>query len=266
MFILRTRIGPSAIHGSGVFAQEPAAPGQVVWRYDPIFDRLFTQTQLDAAQPAIRQFLQMYAYPAIDFDGAWLLAGDDARFLNHSNVPNTVERRFESLAAVPIAVGDEITCDYGAFCMDWNPAELGELLGDRRTTPHCNLYTRIGRATHGVGVIAIRDIPPGTELFMGDYGATVRIPVDEVEAIEDPEIRRMYLDFCPEERAAFIAPADFNQLTMGWHVNHSDSPNVAVGPGMKFISSRLIPRGEELTTDYASYSESAKRLMASWRS
>jgi hypothetical protein len=266
MFLIQTRVGPSAIHGNGVFAQEAAAAGQIIWRYDPTFDHLFSQSEFDAAQPAVRQFLAMYAYPAIDFAGSWVLPGDHARFLNHSNCPNTVERPFESLAAVPINVGDEITCGYGAFCVDWNPAELGERSGNRVLKPHANLYTRIGRAAYGVGVIAIRDIPPGTELFMGDHGATVRIAVAEVEAIEDPEIRRMYFDFCPEEQGALIAPVEFNLLTMGWHLNHSAKPNVAVGPGMKFSSSRLILQGEELTTDYASYSESAKRLISTWKS
>jgi SET domain-containing protein len=264
MFLIRTRVGPSAIHGNGVFAQEPAAVGQVIWRYDPFFDRLISQAEFNSAQPAIRQYLQMYAYLTIEFPGMWLLSGDDARFLNHSNLPNTVERPFETLARIPIAVGDEITCDYSAFCANWDPAELGETFLDRPAAPHSNLYTRIGRASHGVGVVAIRDIPPGTELFMGDYGATVRIPIAEVEAIEDPEIRRMYFDFCPEEKAAFIAPADFNQLTMGWHLNHSDAPNVKVEPGMRFVCSRLIRKGEELTTDYAAYSDSAKRLIANW--
>ncbi len=38
---------------------------------------------------------------------------------NFSSV-ETEERPFLSLASKPIAVGDEITCDYGAFCAGWS--------------------------------------------------------------------------------------------------------------------------------------------------
>ena len=261
MLLIKTRVGTSSIHGNGVFADEAVAVGQPVWRFDPKFDRTFPQGDFDEALPAIRDFLAMYAYRSVDLGGDWLLSGDHARFLNHSDAPNTVELPFESRASRPIAPGDEITCDYGAFCEDWDRAEVGGL----PALPHDGLYTRIGRSRHGIGVIAIRDIAPGVEPFAGDYGATVRIPAATVDAIEDDEIKRMYLDFCPLHNGAFIAPANFNQLTIGWHVNHSDRPNLKVDDQMRFIASALIAKGEELTTDYATYSESAKAMIATWK-
>jgi SET domain-containing protein len=51
--------------------------------------------------------------------GQLVLSGDHARFLNHSDDPNTQARPFLSIARRSIASGDEITCDYGAFCVDW---------------------------------------------------------------------------------------------------------------------------------------------------
>jgi hypothetical protein len=264
MFLIRTRVGPSSIHGNGVFAMEAATVGQTIWRYDPVYDPAFSQAQFDAAPPATQAFLEMYAYRAIDLAGAWVLSGDHARFLNHSDRPNTTEVPFESRAAAPIAAGDEITCDYGAFCAGWSATELGPSVKASPPAPHRDLYTRIGRGVQGVGVIAIRDIPSGTVLFVGDEGATVRVPVAEVEAIEDAAVRQMYFDFCPEKDGAFVAPANFNQLTIGWHVNHSDVPNVAVADGLRFVTKRLIYAGEELTTDYATYSQSARRFIPTW--
>jgi hypothetical protein len=136
------------------------------------------------------------------------------------------------------------------------------LVTDVKTTssqnlPHYNLYTRIKVSANGVGVFAIRDIPEGTPLFAGDVGETVAIPVFEVEAIADEEVRRMYTDFCPVINGCFVAPKDFNQITMEWYLNHSDEPNVAALKDLRFIASRFIPKGEELLSDYTTYSAHA---------
>ncbi|RYB02565.1 SET domain-containing protein [Lichenibacterium ramalinae] len=119
MFLIRTRLGPSPIHGVGVFALEAVPAGTVVWRYDAAFDRIVTPTERDGAPRAFRAHLDAYAYPSADLGGATLLCCDHAKFLNHSDHPNTAERPFMSVAARPIAVGEEITCDYGTFCVGW---------------------------------------------------------------------------------------------------------------------------------------------------
>ena len=130
--------------------------------------------------------------------------------------------------------------------------------------PHRNLYTRIKPSTKGVGVFAIRDIPKDTELFVGDIGNIVRVSVADVEKIEDLEVRRMYFDFCPVVDGYFVAPNDFNQITMGWYLNHSDNPNVSVRPEMQFFTSRFVEIGEELTADYTTYSEHAAKYAPAW--
>jgi SET domain-containing protein len=55
----------------------------------------------------------------------------------------------------------------------------------------------------------------------------------------------------------FVAPKDFNQITMEWYLNHSDEPNVAALKDLRFIASRFIPKGEELLSDYTTYSAHA---------
>ena len=120
MFLIATRVAPSTIHGLGVFACEPVAAGAVVWRYHPGFDRTLSDADVEAAPEAVRAFLETYAYRAVQLDGALVLSGDHARFLNHSDHPNTEEGPLLSRARRAIAVGEEITCDYGAFCTDWS--------------------------------------------------------------------------------------------------------------------------------------------------
>ena len=117
--LIRTRVGPSGIHGVGVFACEAAAAGVAVWRFEPAFDRIVEEAEITDAPAAFRDFLAMYAYRALDLGSRWGLPCDHARFLNHSHDPNTEERPMLSLARRPIAVGDEITCDYGSFCAGW---------------------------------------------------------------------------------------------------------------------------------------------------
>ena len=138
------------------------------------------------------------------------------------------------------------------------PTSTGEHL------PHRHLYTRIKASHNGVGVFAIRDIPEGTLLFVGDIGETVAVSVSEVEAIADVEIRQVYIDFCPVIDGCFLAPVDFNQITMGWYLNHSAEPNVRVLPNLQFVSSRFIPRGEEVRADYTTYSNHALSYVRTW--
>ena len=132
--------------------------------------------------------------------------------------------------------------------------------------PHRNLYTRLKACAHGVGVFAIRDIPAGLRLFGGESGAIVRVPRAVVDRIADTELRRMYFDFCPSVNDVFIAPADFNLLTMEWYLNHSANPNVVADHNMRFSACRSIAVGEELTTDYASFSDHSPALVSQWNS
>ena len=159
-------------------------------------------------------------------------------------------------------------CDYGAFCTDGLGFEEKSsqipAWEDVSGLPHSNLYTRIKTSPSGVGVFAIRDIPQGTRLFVGDRGETVLIPKGIVAEISDPEIRRIYEDFCPMLDQNFVAPADFNRLTMGWYLNHSERPNVSAIDGLEFVAARLILAGEELTANYTNYSEDAAVRMQNW--
>jgi hypothetical protein len=131
--------------------------------------------------------------------------------------------------------------------------------------PHQNLYTRLKACSKGIGVFAIREIPKATRLFVGDVGETVHVLVSEVDRLEDAELRRMYYDFCPVKDRCFIAPIDFNQMAMGWYLNHSDDPNVKVDDRLQFFTSRLITIGDEVTADYTTYSQHASKHIRSWK-
>lgn len=50
-------------------------------------------------------------------------------------------------------------------------------------------------------------------------------------------------------------PTNFNNLTVGWYLNHSDTSNVRCDEDYNFISNRLIKKREELTVDYTTYDD-----------
>ena len=118
MFTVPTRLGPSAIHGLGVFARENVPAGATVWAETPWSLRRFTPEEVEAAPPHIQDYLRCYAYL---YEGQWLLCLDDSRFMNHADDDATVVELpgGPSVAARDIAAGEELTCDYRAFDGHW---------------------------------------------------------------------------------------------------------------------------------------------------
>ena len=110
--LVRCRTGPSPLNGLGVFAEEPIAASQPVWRLDPELDRLIAPVAISTLPGAQQEFLNRYAYRDHQRDQL-VLCGDDARFMNHSPTPNVSEVRDAACVALhDIAAGEELTCDY----------------------------------------------------------------------------------------------------------------------------------------------------------
>jgi len=116
MLLVRTRIGPSAIHGTGLFAVDPIARGTAVWRFTPGFDLDLDPVLIDAQPQHTREMLQHYGY--VDpRRNRYVLCCDDARFINHSDTPNLRPQFGEDPHGVDVAIRDidaneEITIDY----------------------------------------------------------------------------------------------------------------------------------------------------------
>lgn len=123
MLLVKTKIGPSSVHGTGIFADEFIPRGTRIWEYnegvDSRFDESFLQTLPGIAQKQMLNYT--YKNPRT---GLYVLCGDDARFFNHSETPNTEDIEFDgglvqgegvTVAARDIHPGEEIVSNYRSF-------------------------------------------------------------------------------------------------------------------------------------------------------
>jgi SET domain-containing protein len=123
MLLIKTRLGPSQIHGIGLFADEFIAAGAVTWSFLPGFDLRFPESILEQLSEPVREQFSRYSYRDPK-SGLYEFCSDDARFFNHSDTPNTGSIQEASgeeidLALRDIEPGEELTCDYRTFDDEW---------------------------------------------------------------------------------------------------------------------------------------------------
>lgn len=132
MILIPTRVGPSPIHGCGLFAAEFIPGGRPIWRFLPGFDHEFTPGQWAALPEPARGHTRHFCFVRPG-DLHVILSGDHACFINHDASPNTgaspvapggASTEVITVARRDIAAGEEITCDYWAYDAD-TPWKLG---------------------------------------------------------------------------------------------------------------------------------------------
>jgi len=119
MLLVPTRLAPSAIHGFGVFAAQPIQKATPVWRFAKGLDMEF-DADIVATLPAhVQTFFSQYGY--LDRNAQRIiLCFDDARFVNHSGMPNVATDYAQDAYGVDVALrdiaaGEELTMDYANF-------------------------------------------------------------------------------------------------------------------------------------------------------
>ncbi|MGO9546249.1 MAG: SET domain-containing protein [Rhodomicrobium sp.] len=120
MLVVNTILAPSKIEGLGLFAGQYIPKGTVVWKFVPGVDALLDASEIESLPEVTRDICRRYAY--LDHTHKkYVLCGDDARFENHSENPNTAGVYPEGepfgidVATRDIQEGEEITCDYRTF-------------------------------------------------------------------------------------------------------------------------------------------------------
>lgn len=114
MLLVNASAGESQIHGTGLIANQLIAAGTVVWILKCGFDVIMTKETLDDLPPVVQEQIRRYVYVDIS-TGNYILCSDDAKYMNHSDKPNTKTEGDRTWAICDIQPGEELTADYREF-------------------------------------------------------------------------------------------------------------------------------------------------------
>jgi len=128
-----------------------------------------------------------------------------------------------------------------------------------------DIYCRIGVSkVHGVGVIAIKDIPKGTMPFATlskEKDKIINLSKNDIKDIH-PNVRKILTDFFGDKKRDDYDVYAYgpNYINISFYMNHSDKPNIDViedtgSNYYSFITNRKIKKGEELFINYNEYSK-----------
>jgi len=119
-------------------------------------------------------------------------------------------------------------------------------------TAKTQTWTRIKPSSlHGVGVFAIKRIPPDTNIFpeCEDFFSAESVShLDEL----DPAVQKMCKDYFYHDETQIFLPWNrtLNQINISFLLNYSDNPNCLHHPDGMIYSLRWIEIDEELTHSY----------------
>jgi SET domain-containing protein len=114
MFLIPTYLAPSRIHGTGVFTPEPIKAGTLIWKFNAATDWKIKPAEMERFPEPYRSRLFVYCY--IDTEGLYVLCGDNAKFMNHSEESNCDDKGDQyTIARRDIEAHEELTCDYRSF-------------------------------------------------------------------------------------------------------------------------------------------------------
>ena len=112
MLLVNASKGPSVIHGIGLIARTKIKKGTVIWAFDCDVDHEYGDSFFSVLRSKWAAD-QIKSYSFFDiYRGCWVCCGDDARFTNHSDIPNAHFDGKITYAAQDILPGEEITEDY----------------------------------------------------------------------------------------------------------------------------------------------------------
>ena len=125
-----------------------------------------------------------------------------------------------------------------------------------------NTYCRLQPSKiQGVGVFAVRDIPPKTNPFkVIKQQKWLRFTVEELKNL-DKEILHLIDDFFViHDGVVDISELGLNGMDISYFLNNAKKPNMkTVDDGSNFVTLRKIRQGEELTVSYATYDKKYKK-------
>ncbi len=114
MLLVNASMGRSRIHGRGLIARESIPADTVIWILRPGFDVVMSRDQFEELSQNARDQIRRFIYTEIA-TGHYVLCSDDAKYMNHSDTPNTRTEGTQTITIQDIQPGQEITCNYCEF-------------------------------------------------------------------------------------------------------------------------------------------------------
>lgn len=121
MLHVKTYLAQSKIDGLGLFTSVPIKKGELVWSFNPHFDKCIEDKDKCALPDHIQRYIERHGFKDIE-SGYWILDGGNDLYVNHSNTPNVIETgdiengvTRDLIAARDILAGEELTENYIEF-------------------------------------------------------------------------------------------------------------------------------------------------------
>ena len=114
MLRVPTYVAESPIAGVGLFAATDLPPNFVLWEYTDGVDWRISPSELMLFPEPFQSKLRHYLYQ--EDSGVYVLCGDNAKYMNHSDEPNCDDTGGEyTVTRRAVRAGEELTCDYRLF-------------------------------------------------------------------------------------------------------------------------------------------------------
>lgn len=123
MLLYETEVKKSDVEGLGLglFTKVKIKKGAKYWIRNEDFDKVISIQQLNSLMTIAKDYIEKYGFQETAKN--WYLCGDNARFTNHAEEPNT-EQFFDdqgrlqyAFALKDIEEGEEIFCNYTKLCL-----------------------------------------------------------------------------------------------------------------------------------------------------
>jgi SET domain-containing protein len=117
MLRVPTYVAQSPIAGVGLFSAIDLPAQHVIWEYSDGVDWRIAPSELMLFPEPFQSRLRHYLYQ--EDSGLYVLCGDNAKYMNHSDEPNCDDTGGEyTVTRRAIHAGEELTCDYRLFDLE----------------------------------------------------------------------------------------------------------------------------------------------------
>jgi hypothetical protein len=124
-----------------------------------------------------------------------------------------------------------------------------------------DIYCRIGVSKiNGVGVIALKDIPPNIDPFKNlstHKNKIIKLYDNDLKDV-DINVIKLIKDFFGNNNSYDVLYDGPNNINISFYLNHSENPNIkiiddTINDYYSFLTNKFIKCGDELTINYNEY-------------